>query len=496
MSARQAGVGMLRLAGAAPPAPPSGVVTSVTVAAVGGFGSLSYSGTYLPGDVSPAPGVFIEVLNGGTVVASEAADSVAAGAFSGSIGGLTAGSRTVRATADGGATATSDAVTVTTDTTPPQIQSRNLPSPATLVIGQTVNIELVWSEPVQVTGAPFLPGVLDSGNIAIAYVSGSGTNTTLWQYPIASGDAEAVGVQLSGGITLNGGTIRDAAGNDADLTTNNGATTITGLLVNGSGGFSSPGGVSSWALAFDARNPAAWPGGVLPADLASVTTTNALYSATYALAQDGAEPVPVFKTDALGTGRHALRWGASANAHLLAAGMAEALWNGDMAGVMWVVLRAPSATAATQFLAGFCHPTGTANAANNNLSIILTTASILGRYTGTNTTGDVTISGAIPVGENLLLRLRRLNSTDTTPLSIFRDSATDAGPVSGGNATAPTPAAASAMRFIVGRRLWNNTTSIPVTNVDIGAIYYLPGEPSAGTISAVEADLKSAWGIT
>jgi hypothetical protein len=47
----------------------------------------------------------------------------------------------------------------------------------------------------------------------------------------------------------------------------------------------------------------------------------------------------------------------------------------------------------------------------------------------------------------------------------------------------------------VGRRLWNNTTSIPVTNVDIGAIYYLPGEPAAGTISAIEADLKSAWGV-
>jgi hypothetical protein len=253
--------------------------------------------------------------------------------------------------------------------------------------------------------------------------------------------------------------------------------------------------VTGWALAFDARDPGSF-GGTLPADAALVTTTTANHGASFALTQDGGNPVPVFARDALGRGRHALRWGPSANAHLLAAGMAEALWNGDMAGVMWVVARAPAVTASTQFLAGFCHPSGATDAAFNNFSVLLTTTSAIGRYNGTTATGDVTISTALSPNENFLLRLRRLNSTDTTPLSLFRDSAlAEDVLVSGGNATAVSPASASEIRFVLGRRLWNSTTSAPVTSLDVGALYYLPGEPSAATLAAVEADLRRDWGV-
>src|SRR5262249_30414306 len=50
-----------------------------------------------------------------------------------------------------------------------------------------------------------------------SYVSGSGTAALLFRYTIASGENDADGITVASAISLNGGTIKDALGNDASL---------------------------------------------------------------------------------------------------------------------------------------------------------------------------------------------------------------------------------------------------------------------------------------
>src|SRR5207249_3545248 len=49
------------------------------------------------------------------------------------------------------------------------------------------------------------------------YVSGSGTSALLFRYTIVSGDTDTNGISVASAISLNGGTIKDAAGNNATL---------------------------------------------------------------------------------------------------------------------------------------------------------------------------------------------------------------------------------------------------------------------------------------
>jgi hypothetical protein len=66
---------------------------------------VSYLGTYLPAGLSPAPTLYVDVLDGSTVIASEVADTVGAGLFNGTITAATG--NTLRVEAISGATKTS-----------------------------------------------------------------------------------------------------------------------------------------------------------------------------------------------------------------------------------------------------------------------------------------------------------------------------------------------------------------------------------------------------
>ncbi|MFX1599495.1 MAG: hypothetical protein ACFFB6_02745, partial [Promethearchaeota archaeon] len=85
--------------------------------------------------------------------------------------------------------------------------------------GETINIVITFSEVVYVTGIPQL--TLETGSIdaVINYVSGSGTDTLIFSYTVASGhnsdDLEYISTDA---LSLNGGTIKDSVGNDAILT--------------------------------------------------------------------------------------------------------------------------------------------------------------------------------------------------------------------------------------------------------------------------------------
>jgi hypothetical protein len=123
---------------------------------------------------------------------------------------------------------------VLVDATRPTAASTSVPPSATHILGQNLDFTITFSEAVTVGGAGF-PSVnfsLDTGgNVSAAYVSGSGTNTFLFRRIVGAGEADTNGITVSG-LALNGGTLRDAAGNDADLTTINFGPT-NAVLVDG-----------------------------------------------------------------------------------------------------------------------------------------------------------------------------------------------------------------------------------------------------------------------
>ena len=81
--------------------------------------------------------------------------------------------------------------------------------------GDTVDIDVVFDEPVNVSGTPQLE--LETGDID--YTDGSGTDTLTFTYTVQEGDnSPDLDYTSNSALALNGGTIKDAAGNDADLT--------------------------------------------------------------------------------------------------------------------------------------------------------------------------------------------------------------------------------------------------------------------------------------
>lgn len=86
--------------------------------------------------------------------------------------------------------------------------------------GTTITVDIVFSEPVDVTGTPQL--TLATGSPAttpINYVSGSGSATLSFTYTVAAGNwSPDLDYAAAGSLSLNGGTIQDTAGNNATLT--------------------------------------------------------------------------------------------------------------------------------------------------------------------------------------------------------------------------------------------------------------------------------------
>src|SRR6185437_17179517 len=83
--------------------------------------------------------------------------------------------------------------------------------------GNTIHVQLTFSKPVTVSGTPKL--TLNTTPARTAdFTGGSGTSTLDFDYTIQAGDNSAsLDYASTAALTLNGGTIRDAATNDASL---------------------------------------------------------------------------------------------------------------------------------------------------------------------------------------------------------------------------------------------------------------------------------------
>ena len=113
--------------------------------------------------------------------------------------------------------------TIVIDTTAPTVSGvATSVIPGTYGIGAAIPIEVRFTEPVVVGisgGSPQLTMATGGSGRTVNYASGSGTATLTFRYTVTRGDSSTgLHVLGTGALTLNGATVRDAAGNDAVLT--------------------------------------------------------------------------------------------------------------------------------------------------------------------------------------------------------------------------------------------------------------------------------------
>lgn len=89
------------------------------------------------------------------------------------------------------------------------ISSLTLPTNKTYINGEAIPLTLNFSDAIDVTGTPQIQFDLGGSTETFDYVSGSGTNSLLFEYTVTTGDEDADGIQLSNSILLNGGTLFD-----------------------------------------------------------------------------------------------------------------------------------------------------------------------------------------------------------------------------------------------------------------------------------------------
>src|SRR5690606_22832460 len=89
----------------------------------------------------------------------------------------------------------------------------------TYKIGDVISIQVNFDEPVIVTGTPQLTLATGTTDRTINYTSGTSTSTLNFSYVVQAGDTSAdLDYVATNSLVLNGGTIRDAANNNATLT--------------------------------------------------------------------------------------------------------------------------------------------------------------------------------------------------------------------------------------------------------------------------------------
>lgn len=85
--------------------------------------------------------------------------------------------------------------------------------------GDVIDIRVTFSEAVTVTGTPQITLETGSTDRAVNYSSGSGSTVLVFNYTVQAGDtASDLDYVATSSLSLNSGTIKDAAGNNATLT--------------------------------------------------------------------------------------------------------------------------------------------------------------------------------------------------------------------------------------------------------------------------------------
>ncbi|WP_226163677.1 Ig-like domain-containing protein [Hymenobacter terricola] len=183
--------------------------------------------------------------------------------------------RTISFAANDGTTASNVATkTVTLARAAVTVASVAVPVNGTYRTGQNLDFTVTFTAAVTVNaagGTPTLLLTLDTGgSVAATYLSGSGTSALIFRYTVVSGNLDATGIALGTALLANGGTIRDAAAQDAVLTLN-GVGPTAGVLVDG---------VAPTLTSINRQTPAA----------ALTNATTLVYRVTFSEAVNGVGP--------------------------------------------------------------------------------------------------------------------------------------------------------------------------------------------------------------
>ncbi len=127
---------------------------------------------------------------------------------------------TLTGTDNVGNVATRQSAIVTVDTTVPTVSSvSSTTANGAYNAGVVIPVTVQFSEPVNVTGTPQLTLETGATDRTVNYTSGTGTDTLTFNYTVQAGDTSAdLDYVATTPLTLNSGTIRDPATNNATLT--------------------------------------------------------------------------------------------------------------------------------------------------------------------------------------------------------------------------------------------------------------------------------------
>lgn len=104
------------------------------------------------------------------------------------------------------------------DAVTPSVSKVAAPTNGNYKVASNIDFTLNFSEAVKVTGSPQIRIDLTRGGPGYAaYVSGSGTTKLKFRYVVANKASAPNGIELNDSIDLNGGSIKDLAGNAIDL---------------------------------------------------------------------------------------------------------------------------------------------------------------------------------------------------------------------------------------------------------------------------------------
>ena len=106
------------------------------------------------------------------------------------------------------------------DTTAPTVTGVDSSTNAgTYKEGDAISIQVTFSEAVTVTGTPQLTLETGGSDAVVDYVSGSTTNVLTFTYTVGAGETSSdLDYASTTALALNGGTVKDAGGNNATLT--------------------------------------------------------------------------------------------------------------------------------------------------------------------------------------------------------------------------------------------------------------------------------------
>jgi hypothetical protein len=130
----------------------------------------------------------------------------------------------------GGNSAIQDSQLIVKDTISATVAS-NTATAGSLTANDTLTLTVFFDEDVTVAGGtPNITVNLNSGAVQADYVSGSGSDTLVFEYDVLSADSDPDGISLGASINLAGATIQDNIGNNATLTLN--TTSFPGTTVD------------------------------------------------------------------------------------------------------------------------------------------------------------------------------------------------------------------------------------------------------------------------